>query len=90
MLGVDFKKVHCLSFRESKRDVLKLYKPTVWVEDKLDHALAGVDLKHCAFLINRPHNLKSVDETKEVIRVNSWFDIYDLLLEAGIFKPKKK
>lgn len=64
--------VHTVVLHEPKREILKLFEPTVWVEDNKAHAQDGAALGHRAFLLDRPYNQNS-DET--VTRVRDWHDI---------------
>jgi len=70
-----FDTLHCVGLAESKKEHLARYVPTYWVEDKMKHASAGVDVGHTSFLINYKHN--EMHEDPRVQRVDSWDDIYE-------------
>lgn len=69
-----FDTLHCVGLAESKREHLARYQPTYWVEDKMKHASAGVDVGHTSFLINYKHNEQYRDD--RVQRVDDWDEIY--------------
>jgi 5'(3')-deoxyribonucleotidase len=77
MIDVKFKEVHCLNFNESKKDWLKSYPTTVWVEDRFEGAECGVETGHKSILINRPYNLNQSHQ--KIIKVDSWYQIQNLL-----------
>lgn len=71
--GTAFDTLHCVGLSQPKKDILARYRPTVWVEDKLRHAIDGADLGHKSFLINYNWNQYADDE--RITRVSGWDEI---------------
>ena len=59
-----FKVIHCLGLGESKSLFLKMYRPTIWIEDSLHGALQGVDAGHQVYILDRPWNKGVGDFTR--------------------------
>ncbi len=76
--GDVFEAVHCLNLGESKETHLADYRPTWWVEDKFENAVAGLKFGHRSILINKAHNENEVHE--DIIRVKAWNQITKLIL----------
>lgn len=74
--GEAFDALHCTGLHQSKVGYLSRYRPTYWVEDKMNHAIDGRDQGHASFLVNYKHNAK-FGEVDGVTRVDTWHDIYD-------------
>lgn len=68
-----FEDIICLPLGTRKLDVLELYHPTWWVEDRFEHALEGVEAGHKAVLLNRPHNQHL--SHPGLIRAQDWHEI---------------
>lgn len=77
MLGVKFEEVHCLNFTDSKIDLLKSYKPAIWVEDRIEGAESGISAGHTSFLRESTYNQDPHHE--DIVRVSSWDDIFKIV-----------
>jgi beta-phosphoglucomutase-like phosphatase (HAD superfamily) len=75
-----FEKILCLDTGADKDEALAPYKDTgcVWIEDKFENAVAGLNAGLTPFLIDHGHN-KS-DHHPEVQRVSNWRHIYELIV----------
>lgn len=73
--GIPWENVFC-THGISKGDILKLFSPTIWVEDHLENCKLGPYYGHKSFLLNRIYN-QSDDAT--VTRINDWYDVERLL-----------
>lgn len=54
--GGKIQKVICLPLGCSKRDALRAFPPSIWVDDNPRHVREGVDAGHMSFLMKRPWN----------------------------------
>ncbi len=73
--GFKWKAVHCIGLSPSKTDALKMYSPSIWVDDLTRHANDGAQLGYRSFLINKPYN--KIDAiVPGVTRVSDWYDIF--------------
>jgi len=52
IFGDVFDTVHCLDLKDGKKSHLMQYKPTFWIEDKMDMCLQGVDAGHKCILMD--------------------------------------
>jgi FMN phosphatase YigB (HAD superfamily) len=68
-----FTAIHCLDLGCGKADVLDLYPPSIWVEDRWEYAIAGANIGHRTFIIDRPHN-QGTDS--RITRVQDWVELY--------------
>lgn len=75
--GFRFEAVHCIGLTLAKVAALQRYPKSIWVEDVCNHAEAGAELGHRAFLLNRPYNQDS--QHPGVRRVHSWHEIASLI-----------
>lgn len=75
-----FKKVHCLPLHSSKLEVMKQYKPTYWIDDKVTHSADGLKAGHISFNMHTPYN---ANETREagVIVVSSWREVFEYVVK---------
>lgn len=73
LFGDVFDDIICMPLSKCKSDYLKLYTPTIWIEDKPKNALIGHDLGHEAILLRRDHNHDFKDD--KIIIANNWTDI---------------
>jgi hypothetical protein len=75
--GFRFEDVHVVDLRAEKTPILSLYEPAVWVEDHFGHAVAGAELGHRTFLLDRQYNRGQ--EHPLVTRVPDWHAIAEYL-----------
>lgn len=75
--GFRFEDVHVVDLRASKTPILDMYEPAVWVEDHFGHAVAGAELGHRTFLLDRAYNRGQ--EHPLVTRVPDWHAIAEHL-----------
>ncbi|RYD26061.1 MAG: hypothetical protein EOP89_07830 [Lysobacteraceae bacterium] len=75
--GFAFEDVHVVELRGDKTPILSEYEPCVWVEDHFGHALAGAELGHRTFLLDRAYN-RGQDHPL-VQRVPDWHAIAEAL-----------
>lgn len=77
VFGPIFKEIHCVGVRDSKRPLLDAYAPAVWIEDKFENALDGLEAGHKTYLIRSSHNAvhEAAGKTEGLICVDGWGDI---------------
>ena len=77
VFGSIFKEIHCVGVRDSKRPLLDAYAPAVWIEDKFENALDGLEAGHKTYLIRSSHNAgyEADGKTRDLICVDGWEDI---------------
>lgn len=75
--GFRFDDVHVVNLRSPKSPILAMYDEAIWVEDHFGHAVAGAELGHRTFLIDRPYNRGQHHPL--VTRVTDWHEIQDSL-----------
>jgi FMN phosphatase YigB (HAD superfamily) len=75
-----FEKILCLDTGADKDEALAPYKDTgcVWVEDKFENAVAGLNAGLTTFLIDHAHN--KTQHHPDIQRVNNWRHIYELIV----------
>lgn len=73
--GPIFKEVICLPLMESKVPSLQRFPESIWVEDSLHGAKAGVEAGHWTFILDKPYN--QIASLPRVSRVNSWYEIHE-------------
>lgn len=78
--GFDFLDVHCTGLHLPKRQMLMTYVPTVFVEDNFGHAVAGHEVGHASYLLDRSYTRGL--EHEGVRRVKNWYAIAADLLGA--------
>lgn len=71
-LGVPFLAVHSTGIGGCKKEVLKGFTPSIWVEDHYLNAVAGHELGYRTFLVNQKHNQH---HDAPMTRVDSWKEI---------------
>lgn len=81
VFGDVFKEVHCIGVNQNKTPILKKYEPTFWIEDRLRHALEGIDAGHKSILIDRRWNQK--DDDQQVKRLYSWAEIVQYIINEN-------
>lgn len=74
---VKFKEIHCLNYTESKNDLLKTYHPTMWIEDRFEGAVSGIETGHTSILLNRTYNTKQ--DHPEIVRADDWHHILEII-----------
>lgn len=84
--GIEFHKVHCLNYGEDKKEYLKLYPSSFWLEDKLEGAVQGLDCNHLPKLMNRSHNQN--DHHPEVERIDSWHEVMKMIDDSNSTKRR--
>lgn len=72
-----FVKTHCLQVHDSKLPVLKLYSPTFWIDDKLNHILSGIEAGHKSILMDHDYNRNC--DISSAVRVTTWKEIYNIV-----------
>lgn len=75
-----FEKILCLDTGADKDEALAPYKGTgcIWVEDKFENAVAGLNAGLTPFLIDHGHN--KAQHHPDIQRVNNWRHIYELIV----------
>ena len=75
-----FDKLVCLDTGADKDDELLPYKDSgcMWVEDKPENALVGLEMGLDSYLINHHHNADFHND--DVTKVDNWKEIYELLV----------
>jgi hypothetical protein len=71
--GFEWEAVHCIGLSLCKKDALKLYPKSIWVDDLPHHAAAGAALGHRSFLIDKLYNQDV--EHPDVTRVIDWHEL---------------
>ena len=71
------RRCQCLETGGDKDDALQEFSPTWWIEDKPANCLAGLKYGHKPILIDHSYN-RDFDHP-DVIRVESWEEIYQII-----------
>jgi hypothetical protein len=79
VFGFKWDAMHVVDLRATKRYALNAYDSAIWVEDNHGHAVAGSELGHRSFLLNRTYN-RVYGEHEGIERVDTWRDIATKLL----------
>jgi len=91
LFGKIFDDVIFVDLLQSKMDILKLYQPTYWIEDKPSEAESGNALGHKTFLFEHGHN-GHMTTTPNITRVEKWREVYDVIaaeeLEREFYKEE--
>ena len=77
VFGFEWDDIHCVGMVNSKKDALKLYEPSFWVDDLYHHTEAGFECGHKSFLIDKPYNRDN--DHPEITRVKDWYDIAEII-----------
>lgn len=74
-----FEKIICLDTGADKDEALLPYKDSgcIWVEDKFENAIAGVNAGLTPFLIDHGHNKNQ--HHPFITRVNNWKELYEAI-----------
>lgn len=74
-----FEKVQCLETGADKAEALEHYRGTgcIWVEDKYENAIAGLNVGLVPILITHDHNRH--ENTENIHRVDTWKEIYEII-----------
>lgn len=74
-----FEKILCLDTGADKDEALAPYKDTgcIWVEDKFENAVAGLNAGLTPFLLDHGHN--KTQSHPDIQRVSNWQHIYELI-----------
>lgn len=80
--GFRFDDVHVVDLGASKAEILREYRPSIWVEDHFGHAVAGAELGHRAFLMDRAYNRGQSHPL--VTRVRDWHELAAILSDEGV------
>lgn len=77
--GFELYELYCVGMLSEKKEILKKFEPSIWVEDHWKNACDGSELGHTSFLLTREYNRN--ENSNNINRVSSWFDIYDYIHE---------
>ncbi len=85
LFGDVFEEILFVDLLKSKLELLKLYEPAIWIEDKPSAAEEGNSVGHKTFLFRHGHN-EHMSTTHEITRVDSWKEIYTSIVsdEEGV------
>jgi len=75
VFGDVFVDVLVVGLLKSKLELLKLYQPTIWIEDKPSNAEEGVAAGHRTYLFEHGHN-NHLKTSSGITRVHKWEEIY--------------
>lgn len=77
-----FEKIECLDCGADKDEALLPYKDSgcVFVEDKPENAISGVNVGLQSILITHDHNSKFDNNSHGITRVQNWREIYDMIV----------
>lgn len=75
-----FEKVICLDTGADKDEALAEYKDTgcIWIEDKIQNALVGLEAGLDSVLIEHPHNKDF--EHENILKIKNWKELYESLV----------
>ena len=65
----------------SKEEILKTFKPTLWVDDTPDHVTSGDAAGHVSFRMKRGDDIRATRYGTNVIEVEDWYGILKWLEE---------
>lgn len=86
--GNIFDDLHIMNFFDCKRDFLRLYDPTWWVEDSVTNALVGHEVGHRSVIMETRY-YKPERNTANLPVVKSWDEIQTMIDEwANTGMPK--
>ena len=72
----------CIATGADKDEYLKKWEPGHWwIEDKPENCIAGLKAGHKPILITHPYNKDF--EHEDVIRADSWEDIFNIITKTG-------
>jgi len=85
VFGDVFEEILFVGLLKSKLELLKLYEPAIWIEDRPSSAEDGHSVGHKTFLFRHGHN-EHMTTNHEITRVNSWKEIYNSIVseEEGV------
>ena len=76
--GGNIDHVVCLPLGACKKDVLRKFPPSIWIDDNPDNAVAGIDVGHFGFVMKRPWNAAQVCDNDGSLPVfDGWKDVMD-------------
>lgn len=76
--GDIFTEVHFVDKSEDKKEFLKLYSPSLWIDDKIFNAQLGADLGHSGVVMRQLSNIEHEHEYPNLTWVDNWEQIYNL------------
>ena len=77
--GPVFENVYCVQGFNDKRNYLKQYQPSHWVEDHTNNAAMGLEYNHQCWLINAPYNQSNLIDPR-IRRIDSLTDLCEIIL----------
>lgn len=85
IFGDVFEDVLVVGLLKSKLELLKLYEPAIWIEDKPSAAEEGLVVGHRTYLFEHGHN-GHMSTSHDITRVHKWKEIYNSIVceEHGI------
>lgn len=83
VFGDVFEDVLFVGLLKSKLDLLKLYEPTIWIEDKPSAAEEGLAAGHRTYLFRHGHN-EFMSTAHVITRVDQWKEIYDSIISESV------
>lgn len=86
--GDCFEDIICLSLGNTKKGTLKRFPPSIWIEDKWEGAIEGIEFGHDPIILTKPYNAKF--SHPEIQRAENWEEIYELVRPtAALYKPEE-
>jgi len=69
------------TFHNGKEDMLKPYENSglIWIEDSPRNAILGTNMGLSSILLSQDYNLKFDNDKEDVVRCDSWKEIYEYL-----------
>jgi hypothetical protein len=77
--GNIFSEIHCVKDSPSKKQILELYTPTIWIDDHYGNAKLGMEAGHKSYLMRQPYNEKYKELDPSIQYVEDWGQVYNIL-----------
>jgi 5'(3')-deoxyribonucleotidase len=81
-IGDIFTYIHFVNRSEEKREYLKLYKPTFFIEDKIANGLMAIEEGHKGIIMCQSTNGAHENCYKNLTWVNNWKEVYNLIITS--------
>lgn len=77
IFGDVFHKIICIPHGESKKEILRQYPNSYWVDDTIRHCVDGNDLGHTSILMSHSYNQNDVPSNMLIAK--TWKDIIEII-----------
>ena len=74
-----FTDIHVVGIGESKKDILKIYSPSIFIDDSPNYCEEGIDSGHFTIRLVRDRR----PDTKATMHAKDWFEVATLINQIG-------